>query len=443
MNSRRGFRSDRALRGIVLAGSLACKASDSSGDGPWDAQFGLPGMNHEVLALNLGLGRLYAGGMFTNAGGVPASAIAVWDGMAWSASGDGLRGGVYAVAAASDGVYAGGQFEAGGTVSATNIAVWKGTEWSALGAGVDRLVLALALADGSLFAGGQFLSAGGQQANKIARWDGTNWWPLGEGLSMPEGAEFAAVFSLLVRGNALYVGGRFTSASGVAATNIARWDGTNWWPVGEGLNAQVHDLAMVGEDLYACGQFRRIGSMQVTNIARWDGMNWHSLGATFYRRFGSVGVTELAVSGSDLYVGGAFDEVSGVPARSVARWDGQQWWALGSGVIDLSSLAATGSELYMGGIWDEAGGKESHNIALWHIPHLLEVRQSGGQVRLSWPATGSNYVVEATASLHEPVWQRLDQTPVLEGNRLTVSEPLSSAQRFYRLRKPWPPGSGQ
>jgi len=401
-------------------------------------------MSHQVRVLECTDSGLYAGGTFTNAGGLAAAAIAKWNGQQWVSLGGGIpQGSVEAIVREGLIVYAGGRFTTAGGLAATNIARWDGTTWWALGPGLKGItVRALATTSTYLYAAGQFLLAGEQPVNNIARWDGASWWPLGEGLSVLEGAEFAAAFSLLVHGNDPYVGGRFHSAGGVAATNIARWDGTSWWPLGDGVNGQVHDLAFMGESLYACGQFLRAGGIQAANIARWDGTNWHSLGAAFASRF-SLSLRTLAVSGTDLYVGGTFEEVSCVSAQGVARWDGLRWWGLGSGVLDATALAATGSEIYAGSNFDTAGGKPSRNIALWHIPRSLEVSRTGDQVRLSWPATGSNYVVEATASLQEPVWEQLNQTPVPAGDRLTITEPLSPTQRLFRLRKPWPPGSGR
>jgi len=432
--------------GLTLV--LTVAAADILGDEHWDGSLGVPGMSDEVQALECADRILYAGGWFTNAGGVAASKVARWDGGGWSELGGGISGTVRpigsfveTVSVAESGLYAGGNFSRAGSVDVRSIARWDGTNWSGLGPGLEGIVRSISPSGQGIYAGGQFLLAGTQPVNNIARWDGANWWPLGEGLSMPEGVEFAAAFSLVVHSDDLYVGGRFHSAGGVAATNIARWDGTSWWPLGEGVSGQVHDLAFIGDNLYACGQFLRAGNVQAANIARWNGTNWHSLGASFYSSFGFE-LRKLTTSGGDLYGGGTFAEVSGVPARGFARWDGVWWWGRGPGVEDGGALAATGSELYVGSLFNTAGGKPSHNIALWHIPHSLEVSRSGGEVRLSWPATGSNYVVEASSSLHEPVWQRLEQTPVLEGNRLTVSEPLSTTQRLYRLRKPWPPGSG-
>jgi hypothetical protein len=76
-------------------------------------------MNGPVAAFASHGGKLYAGGFFTNAGGVSANNIAVWNGAAWSSLGSGMNGGVYALTVYDTTLVAGGSFtQAGGKVSA-------------------------------------------------------------------------------------------------------------------------------------------------------------------------------------------------------------------------------------------------------------------------------------------------------------------------------------
>jgi hypothetical protein len=134
----------------------------------------------------------------------------------------------------------------------------------------------------ALYAGGAFGFAGGIEVNRIARWDGSAWSPLaapgGVGLDGPVRA--LAVFDD-GGGPALYVGGDFTTAGGVPANNIARWDGAAWsavsGPAGDGVLgpplAGVRALAGfddgTGPGLYAGGDFTTAGGLASYNVGRW------------------------------------------------------------------------------------------------------------------------------------------------------------------------------
>ena len=101
-----------------------------------------------------------------------------------------------------------------------------------LGHGWRSYVYALAVSGTNLYAGGGFTTAGGVSAKYIAKWDGSAWSALGSGMSGTlcrcAGGE---------RDN-LYAGGYFTTAGGMAANNIAKWDGSAGRP-GLGENGHV------------------------------------------------------------------------------------------------------------------------------------------------------------------------------------------------------------
>jgi hypothetical protein len=179
---------------------------------------------------------LYLGGDFASVDGVPAAAIAKWNGEEWAPAGSGLEffgdpGYVFALEVFDDGsgpaLYAGGLFNLAGGVETTSIAKWKGQVWSGLDGGVFSptnvpAVYALAAADASsglgrgLFVGGFFSRAGEVETVNLARWNGAEW-------SSPEAAlagGIPRVYALQVvnaesdLGPALYIGGRFTASAG-------------------------------------------------------------------------------------------------------------------------------------------------------------------------------------------------------------------------------------
>jgi hypothetical protein len=139
-------------------------------------------MNDVVYDVAVGLdGRVYAGGVFTTAGGVAANYIAVWDGISWSELGGGANSTVRALAIGPDGrLYVAGLFTTVGTTAANYIAVWDGLMWEALGNGLSAAAYVLAVAsDGLLYAGGQFTSAGDLAlTDRVAAWNGYTWLQL-------------------------------------------------------------------------------------------------------------------------------------------------------------------------------------------------------------------------------------------------------------------------
>jgi N-acetylneuraminic acid mutarotase len=96
--------------------------------------------------------------------------------------------------------------------------------------------------------GGSFTSAGGVSANGVARFNTqTNTWSsLGTGSSNGVSGVYPYVFALAVVGNEVVVGGYFTSAGGVSANDVARFNTqTNTWSSlgtgsSNGVNERLH-----------------------------------------------------------------------------------------------------------------------------------------------------------------------------------------------------------
>ena len=275
---------------------------------------------------NVYVGGAFAGGL-TNGFGFSANGIARWNGITWSSLGSGLRyfgtnGLVRAIAVADDGtVYAGGIFTQAGGAFATNIAKFY-TNWQTVGtspnSAVNGEVLALAFSGNDLYVGGAFDNAGGVSATGIARWNGSAWSAVGSGLT-------GIVMALATNGPDIYAGGRFTTAA-AGITKIARWNGSSWAALGGGIGSTTNDfvdaIAVQGSEIYAGGRFTNAGGIQASNLARWDGVAWSALGGGVAP--GTVlnppTVRALAFNNDGLHVGGHFVTAGGKPSYGFAIW---------------------------------------------------------------------------------------------------------------------------
>lgn len=56
-------------------------------DWSWEYDISIPGMNNSLVCMAVHNGNIYAGGLFTEAGGIEVSRIAMWDGDTWNSVG--------------------------------------------------------------------------------------------------------------------------------------------------------------------------------------------------------------------------------------------------------------------------------------------------------------------------------------------------------------------
>ena len=173
-----------------------------------------------------------------------------------------------------------------GPGSGSNVAKWTGTAWEFIGQpGAHIQATSLAVyppgSGGRLYAIGGFTTAIGAVADRVASWDGSAWSDVGGGITPSCSSCATSVLTMSVaddgRGPALFVGGWFEAAGGgtVPAHGVARWDGSTWSALDQGISGLVTGLVgfndSTGPSLFVIGDFALAGTQLVKNFAKWQG----------------------------------------------------------------------------------------------------------------------------------------------------------------------------
>ena len=291
-------------------------------------------------------------------------------------------------------LYAGGEFTQIGGVDAPGVARRVQGEWQAVGAGAGGVVRDLAVFNGALIASGTF---------GTSSWDGQTWHPHGvtpvDGMTVYNAGLYAAIgftgpngvgrwnpstFSwdtigtfpetvfvgtLMVHNGDLIAGG----SGGFAG--VWRLNEDEWVPIGGSLGGgTVQTLAVYNGEFIAGGFFLGTSGNLLHRVARFNGTSWVSLGGGVVEALGNWtdAVYDVIEHDGDLIVAGSFTHVGaglpsgGIEANNVARWDGAKWSLLGAGTSDPAvCLHRHDGELNFGGYFHRAGGKPAGHWARW------------------------------------------------------------------------------
>ncbi|MCC6844956.1 MAG: T9SS type A sorting domain-containing protein [Bacteroidetes bacterium] len=364
----------------------------------WPTSFGA-GMNGDVnaLAVDKVNNILYAGGLFTQAGGKPANKIAKWSDTSWQAMGSGVSGNVYAMLFHAGRLYVGGTFDAVDGIPAKNVAYYDGT-WHSMDGGLTGTlaeVRAFTVFNNEVIAGGKFSESGlMNNLGNVARWNGATWMSYGTGLNNK-------VWALEVYRNELYAAGQFDSTgSGIYCYAVGKWNGIIWQSLGEGPAALVRALKIYNNELYAGGNFVCVGNNDLTKyltsskICRWNGLKWSNIGPSAWNGGSPANctgasdlVSALHVFNNELFLGGLFTSVinsgpSSTCAYRIARSNGYFFAPVGpacdgvGGAISfptVNAIATYNGNLVLGGRFGLAGGNVSPFITLLNPPPVNEI----------------------------------------------------------------------
>lgn len=230
----------------------------------------------------------------------------------------------------------------------------------------DAPVNAVLHAGGALFVGGDFTRLSPHGAPRFITVETS-----GETSSCVSGAGFdGRVFASLQVGNAIYIGGDFDAYRDQPVGHLVKIDATTcaldltFVPAtNPGFDGSVHALAVLGTSLYVGGDFttyRDLGADSARRIAKLD-LTTGALDETFSpigdSNNGFDGrVNALAVSGTSLYVGGAFGSYrdAGIAAnavRNIAKLD------VSTGALDTTfSVGSSGFDAEVRALTVSASG---------------------------------------------------------------------------------------
>lgn len=346
-----------------------------------DVGGGTNNSSHGMLVWN---GQLVNLGSYNN----PCQRVSTWDGTSWQCLGGGV-GIVARAGCVWDGklVVIGdfwNNFQP--CVGCNGVAVWDGTSWSALDDGFNNDVLTCTVWNGDLIIGGDFTQTNGVPCSRVVRWDVSSSTFISMGAPSDFTND---VRCMVEYDGDLWVGGDFNNVGGCSPCDgLVKWDvASSTWTGGNsgvdlvgGVNESVRVLYVNPNDgnLYMGGEFPELHdgdaaseNFDMSGIAMYDGSNWFPLG---------TGLNEYCRAiheyNGNVIAGGYFTSAGGVPANKIAKWNPttSTWSAMGQGFdgvgVDeyVKSATVWNGIFFAGGAYTQAEGGPMNYIAQWYEP---------------------------------------------------------------------------
>lgn len=364
-------------------------------DGTLDPNWN-PMAYNEVVALAVSGTNLYVGGYFASIGGQARNGLALVSASGtgtvdanWNPSPIGPNSYVGALAVSGTNVYAGGYFTnigglarnsiacLGAAGSGAAIASWNPSATYSASAGYVDAIL---VNNTNVYVGGYFDTLGGSSRNCLGRLSlggagaaDPSWNPnvLGE------------VLALAASGTNLYAGGAFVTVNtNVSRPHIARFNtgssvvDASWNP---GADYEVKALAAMGTRVFAGGAFTNIGGLFRPNLAKLNAAGTGAADSTWEADPNGT-VWSLAFGNTNLIVAGSFTQIGGQPRSELA--------SLAFAPFKLRVVGRSGGQFQLAATSERGLGFEilaSTNLSAW--TSVLTLTNSAGSTNYTDPVT--------------------------------------------------------
>lgn len=207
------------------------------------------------------------------------------------------------------------------------------------------------------------------------------------------------IVAMSVGNDSIYLGGFFSSIGKLNnqiyqgfLAKVERLTGevdAVWIP---SVSGDIHAIAINGTNLFIGGEFDSIGGKYRTNLAKLDAYGTGSVDSVWAPNPNNLPfqsqVKTLAISGSDIYVGGSFTNVGGQSRPNLARVS-----TIGNGLSDpywdpqpdseVAAIAVDGTRIYVGGSFTRMRGKTALGVA--RLGSLTGLRDGGFSVQVEKP----------------------------------------------------------
>jgi alpha-tubulin suppressor-like RCC1 family protein len=242
---------------------------------------------------------------------------------------------------------------------------------------------------------GQVLDHGAAPHDLIKKWNGTAWASLAGGLfgnsTVTDGR--GEVTALGTDGTSVFAAGLFDAGQNgngtrVNSTNIIKWDGTQWQPMGtpagNGIpivgSADVRKLVVSGDNVFVAGSFNTIGTGSPIGLDRFAKTGAHIQGYSLLKSSASVycgSGYDLSAQNGIVYLAGDFNFIDGTAVNGFVQWNGG-WSSVGSGVSRADGYPvvgynvavdgnpyAVGNAVFVHGTFDRAAGVPVSSPLRW------------------------------------------------------------------------------